>query len=281
MKIARFATENGPAYGVIEGDGIRELAGTPWPEIRFSGRIFPFNPDGLYSTSPGENRKSKVENSMPRLLAPVVPPVVWAIGLNYRAHAAELGNSIPEEPLAFLKPSTSVIGPGDDIVIPEMAPDAVDYECELAVVIGRPCKNVSEADALDYVLGYTCANDVTARDCQYLRDKQWARAKGFETFCPLGPWIETELDPDHAALATVLNGKTMQNSSTADMIFSVRQLIRHSSRIGTLLPGTVILTGTPPGVGYGRNPRVHLHPGDTVEITVAGIGTLRNGVRQA
>ena len=259
MKIARFATENGPVFGVIEGERIRELDGAPWPELRFSGRERPL--------------------SGTRLLAPVAPPVVWAIGLNYKAHAAELGYAIPEEPLAFLKPSTSVIGPGDDILLPEMAPDAVDYECELAVIIGRACRNVSESDALDYVLGYSCTNDVTARDCQYLRDTQWARAKGFETFCPLGPWIETELDPDRAEIATVLNGKVMQKSNTADMIFPVRQLVRHCSRIGTLLPGTVILTGTPPGVGYGRNPRVYLRPGDTVEIAIGGVGTLRNGVR--
>ncbi len=259
MKIVRFATENGPVFGVIEGDGIRELAGEPWPELRFSGKTRP-----LAGT---------------RLLAPVAPPVVWAIGLNYKEHAAELGNTVPDEPLAFLKPSTAVIGPGDDIVLPEMAPDEVDYECELAVVIGRACKNVSEADARDYVLGYTCANDVTARDCQYRRDKQWARAKGFETFCPLGPWIETELDPDRADVATALNGRVMQKSNTSDMIFPVRRLVRHCSRIGTLLPGTVILTGTPPGVGYGKNPRVHLRAGDTVEISVGGVGTLRNGVR--
>ena len=258
VKIMRFATETGAGFGVLEGDVIRELAGTPWPELRFSGSTRP-----LTAT---------------RLLAPVAPPVVWAIGLNYRAHAAELGSAIPAEPLAFLKPSTAVIGPDDDIVLPEMAPGAVDYECELAVVIGRACKNVPEADALDYVLGYCCANDVTARDCQYLRDKQWARAKGFETFCPLGPWIETELDPDCAELTTRLNGETMQHSTTADMIFPVRQLIRHCSRIGTLLPGTVILTGTPPGVGYGRRPPLHLRPGDTIEITITGIGTLRNGV---
>ncbi|NLE60725.1 MAG: fumarylacetoacetate hydrolase family protein, partial [Planctomycetes bacterium] len=186
-----------------------------------------------------------------RLLAPVTPVNVIAIGLNYRRHAAEGGQQVPDFPLVFVKLTTSVIGPGDPILLPVDAPDEVDYESELAVVIGKTARKVGEADALKYVLGYTCANDVSARDCQIRRDKQWARAKGFDTFCPLGPCllIDPKQDPNAFPIRGRLNGKVMQESNTADMIFSVPKLISYLSHQFTLLPSTVIVTGTPEGVG--------------------------------
>jgi 2-keto-4-pentenoate hydratase/2-oxohepta-3-ene-1,7-dioic acid hydratase in catechol pathway len=215
-----------------------------------------------------------------RLLAPVQPVNIIAIGLNYRRHAAEGGNQIPAEPLIFVKLTTCAIGPGDAIVLPASAPDEVDYEGELAVVIGRTARKVSEADALKYVLGCTCANDVSARDCQIRRDKQWARGKGFDTFCPLGPTllVDADVNPNALAIRTRLNGQTMQNSSTADMIFSVPFLISYLSHQFTLLPGTVIITGTPEGVGCARKPPVFLRSGDSVSVEIESIGTLTNAV---
>jgi 2-keto-4-pentenoate hydratase/2-oxohepta-3-ene-1,7-dioic acid hydratase in catechol pathway len=159
-----------------------------------------------------------------------------------------------------------------------MAPDEVDYEAELAVVIGKECKNVEVDQAGDYILGYTCANDVSARDCQIKIDKQWARAKSFDTFCPLGPVIETDLDPDNCQISSVLNGQVMQNSNTSDMIFDTAELISYLSKNMTLKPGTVILTGTPEGVGFARDEAVYLKPGDTIEIKIEGIGKLKNKV---
>ena len=219
-----------------------------------------------------------VSASQVRLLAPVEPLNVIAIGLNYRGHARESGMTPPERPLVFLKATTAVCAPDDDIVLPAMAPDEVDYECELAIVMGKSAHNVSVDQALDYVLGYTCANDVSARDCQLRLDSQWARGKSFDTFAPLGPWIETDLDPDRAPIRTRLNGRIMQDSNTSDLIFSCRELISYLSRCMTLLPGTVIMTGTPAGVGFARKPPVFLHPGDVVEIEIEGIGQLRNKV---
>ncbi len=213
-----------------------------------------------------------------QILAPVVPVNIIAIGLNYRRHARESKMELPSRPLIFLKASSSVIGPDQAIIIPKEAPDEVDYEVELAVVIGKLAKNVSEADALDYVLGYTIANDVSARDCQLRIDSQWARGKSFDTFCPLGPWLETELDPADLSVKTLLNGQVMQDSSTKDMIFNVQHLISYCSHNMTLLPGTVILTGTPEGVGFARKPAVYLKDGDTVELEIEGIGRLRNRV---
>jgi 2-keto-4-pentenoate hydratase/2-oxohepta-3-ene-1,7-dioic acid hydratase in catechol pathway len=215
-----------------------------------------------------------------RLLAPVQPVNIIAIGLNYRRHAAESGAQVPAEPLVFFKLTTCAIGPGDPIVLPASAPDEVDYEGELAVVIGKTARKVSEADALKYVLGYTCANDVSARDCQIRRDKQWARGKGFDTFCPLGPvlLVDPEVNPNALAIRTRLNGEVLQNSNTADMIFSVPFLISFLSHQFTLLPGTVIVTGTPEGVGCARNPAVYLKPGDNISIEIDRIGTLTNPV---
>ncbi|MBN1491736.1 MAG: fumarylacetoacetate hydrolase family protein [Phycisphaerae bacterium] len=215
-----------------------------------------------------------------RLLPPVDPPNIMAIGLNYRAHAAESGAEIPNEPVIFVKATTSLTGPGDPIVLPKSAPDEVDYEAELAIIIGRKTRNVSEADARTYVLGYTCANDISARDCQIRRDKQWARAKGFDTFCPLGPVLITPdaIDPDNLPIRCVLNGKVMQDSNTNDLIFSTDKVVSFLSHQFTLLPGTVIVTGTPEGVGCARKPPVYLRPGDTVSVEIDGIGALTNPV---
>lgn len=216
-----------------------------------------------------------------RLLPPVEPVNIIAIGLNYRRHAEESGASIPDEPLVFSKLTTSLTGPRDAIVLPLDAPDEVDYEAELAVVIGKTARHVREADALKHVLGYACANDVSARDCQKRRDKQWTRAKGFDTFCPLGPCllIDSKVDPNALAIRSMLNGKLMQDSDTADMIFTVPKLIGYLSRQFTLRPGTVIVTGTPEGVGCARKPPVFLRDGDTITVEIDGIGKLVNPVR--
>jgi 2-keto-4-pentenoate hydratase/2-oxohepta-3-ene-1,7-dioic acid hydratase in catechol pathway len=253
VKIARFSTEgSGPRFGIIDGDGVVVLAGDPM----FSG----FEPTG-----------ERVPLESVRLLAPVIPrSKVVGVGRNYAAHAAELGNEAPTTPLLFFKPNTTVIGPGDAIVLPEQS-DHVDYEGELAVVIGRMTRNVSEADALDHVFGYTVANDVTARDLQQ-SEPQWARAKGFDTFCPLGPVIETEFELGSQAIGTRLNEEIVQLGTLDQMIHSVRAVIAFASSAFTLLPGDVILTGTPAGVGP-------LTAGDSVEVTVEGIGTLTNPVR--
>lgn len=204
-----------------------------------------------------------------RLLAPVIPSKVVCVGRNYADHAAELGNELPAEPLLFLKPSTSVIGPGDPIPLPA-ASERVDHEAELAVVIGRICRAVPEEEAGRYILGYTCGNDVTARDLQE-RDGQWTRAKGFDGFCPLGPWLETELDPSDVEVVCRVDGEVRQSGRTADLAFSPGFLVSYVSQVMTLLPGDVIMTGTPAGVGP-------LHPGQEVEVEVEGVGVLRNVV---
>jgi len=213
------------------------------------------------------------------LLAPVTPLDVIAIGLNYKKHADESGAAYPDRPLIFLKTTSSVIGPEDNIVIPEAAPDEVDYEAELAIVIGKKAKNIEVDEVSDYVLGYTCGNDVSARDCQLRIDKQWARGKSFDTFCPLGPWIETELpDPDNCRIMSRLNGEVMQDSNTSDLIFNTKELVSYCSKNFTLYPGTVIMTGTPEGVGFARKPPVFLKSGDTIEIEIEYIGKLSNNV---
>ena len=215
-----------------------------------------------------------------KLLAPVAPPNILCIGLNYKRHAEESKMALPERPLLFIKPTTTLSNPGDAIVHPSTTQE-LDYECELAVVIGKTAKNVSEDDALDYVLGYTCANDVSARDWQLRYDKQWARGKSFDTFCPLGPVLVTadEIpDPNDLQIQTRVNGETLQNSNTFDMIFDVREIVSSLSKNFTLLPGTVILTGTPEGVGMGRTPPRWLAPGDVCEIEIEKIGVLINHV---
>lgn len=218
-----------------------------------------------------------------KLLAPVDPRITLCIGLNYRKHAEEGGKPVPELPVLFIKGPGATNNPGDNIVLPrKLRSDMVDYECELAVVIGRPCKNVSKADALKYVAGFTCGNDVSARDWQLKwGGGQWCRGKTFDTFSPLGPWMVTpdELgNPNELRIMTRLNGQTMQDWSTNDMIFDVPTLIEFLSGSTTLMPGTVILTGTPHGVGGARTPPVFLKAGDTVEIEIEKIGVLSNPV---
>jgi 2-keto-4-pentenoate hydratase/2-oxohepta-3-ene-1,7-dioic acid hydratase in catechol pathway len=260
MRIVRFQRDGGTAsYGILETDS----------------RILPIEGDVF-----GRWKRSgqRIERESVRLLVPVQPSNVLAIGRNYRDHAAESSQRIPTEPILFLKASTAVVGSEQPIVLPAMAPDEVDYEAELVIVIGRVARNVTEDQALDCVLGYTCGNDVSARDCQLRIDHQWARAKSFDTFAPLGPWIETELDPDACTILCRLNGKTMQNSNTKNLIFNCRKLVSYLSRCMTLLPGTVIMTGTPAGVGFARKPPVFLRSGDTVEVEIEGIGILRNPV---
>jgi 2-keto-4-pentenoate hydratase/2-oxohepta-3-ene-1,7-dioic acid hydratase in catechol pathway len=204
------------------------------------------------------------------LLAPVLPSKLVCVGKNYAAHAAEFGMQVPEEPLLFLKPSTAVIGPGDPIRLLPIS-RRIDFEGELAVVIGRLARGVRAEDAFKYILGYTCANDVTLRDLQKT-DDQWARAKGFDGSAPIGPWIETDLDPNDASVRTRLNGEIRQQASTSDMVFGVATLLEYITTFMTLLPGDILLTGTPEGVGA-------LSDGDVVEVEVEGVGVLRSEVR--
>lgn len=251
MRIARFTTGEDPVYGLVDGAGqkIAEITGDP-----------------LYTRIELTGATHRVEDV--RLLAPVIPrSKVIGIGKNYADHAAEMGGEAPEEPLMFLVPNTAVVGPGDPVVLPPQS-EEVHYEGELAVVIGRMCKDVEPEDALGVIFGYTCANDVTARDLQR-SDGQWARAKGFDTFCPLGPWVETDLDPSDLGLVTRRDGEVVQDGTTADMVHGVAALVSHASKAFTLLPGDVILTGTPAGVG----PVV---AGQRVEVEIEGIGTLSN-----
>jgi 2-keto-4-pentenoate hydratase/2-oxohepta-3-ene-1,7-dioic acid hydratase in catechol pathway len=233
----------------------------------------------LFGQPRATDRRAKVT----RLLAPVAPPNVFCVGLNYRAHAAEAKLPLPPEPVLFMKPTTAVCGPGDPIPLPSCSrgPE-VDYECELAVVIGKAGRDIPEKRALEHVFGYTAANDVSARRWQKVNGGQWVRGKSFDGFCPLGPALVTRdeiPDPQGLGLRTVLNGRTMQEGNTADMIFSVAQVVSFLSQDTTLLPGTVILTGTPPGVGFARTPAVFLAPGDRVSVEVDGIGTLVNPVQ--
>ena len=258
MKIVRFADATGhPCHGLIEGKMIRVAAGDLYRGLEPTARTVP-----LAGT---------------HLLAPLAPVNVLAIGRNYKAHAEEWGGGLPRAPVMFMKATSAVTDPDADVVLPRIASQAVDFEAELAVVIGRAVRSVSETRALDCVLGYTCANDVSARDCQR-GDEQWCRGKSFDTFCPLGPWIETDLDPSGCAIRGRVSGATLQDASTALLVFNVPYLISYLSDGMTLLPGTVILTGTPGGVGSARQPPRFLKPGDTMEVEIGGIGVLRNRV---
>jgi 2-keto-4-pentenoate hydratase/2-oxohepta-3-ene-1,7-dioic acid hydratase in catechol pathway len=251
MRIARFTTGDDPAYGLVDGKGekIAEITGDPlYQRIELTGTVH--------------------ELDDVRLLAPVIPrSKVIGIGKNYADHAREMGGEAPDVPLMFLIPNTAVVGPGDPVVMPPQTAE-VGYEGELAVVIGRLSKDLEPRDALAAVFGYTVANDVTARDLQR-GDGQWARAKGFDTFCPLGPWIETDLDPGAQRITTRLDGRVVQDGPTSDMVHGVATLISHASAAFTLLPGDVILTGTPAGVGL-------VESGQRVEVEVDGIGVLSN-----
>lgn len=249
MKIIRYAIDEKTEYGTYDGDKVQSFTGTPFTRLKATGRY---------------HKLGEV-----RLLAPCAPSKIVALGLNYRSHATEFKTVAPEEPLIFLKPSTAVIGPEDKIICPPSS-QRVDYEGELGVVIKKPAHLVSPQEAMSYVLGYTCFNDVTARDLQQ-KDKQWTRAKGFDTFAAIGPWLETELAPDNLLLETYLNGELKQQARTSDLVFAVPELISYISHVMTLLPGDVIATGTPSGIGP-------MKPGDTVEVKIEGIGTLKNYV---
>jgi len=219
-----------------------------------------------------------------RLLPPVEAPNILALGLNYRSHADETNISYPDIPVVFIKATNSLVGAGFPILLPKAGPDQVDYEAELAVVIRRKVKNITPDQAMDAILGYTCGNDVSARDWQiHKQKKQWARGKSFDTFCPLGPWLVTREDipePGNLRIMTILNGEVLQDSNTSQMIFDVPAIVSHLSQSMTLYPGTVILTGTPDGVGFTRQPPVFLRDGDTVTIRIDRIGDLTNPVKR-
>lgn len=249
MKIYRFAAGNKVRYGVAESDTITELEG----DVFFQ-----------YDLTDETHKLDEVT-----LLSPCKPSKIVAIGLNYRSHAQELGMELPDEPMLFLKPATAVIGPGEDICYPPMS-QRVDYEAELAVVIGKRAKNIKESNAEDYIFGYTCINDVTARDLQK-KDIQFTRSKCFDTFAPIGPCIETELDPGRVKVESYLNGELRQSGNTRDLVFPVARVVSFISQVMTLLPGDVIATGTPFGVGP-------MAVGDTIEVVVEGIGRLKNRV---
>lgn len=266
MKIIRYSDSAGQIHHASQqSDG---------SALVIEGDIF-----GSYTVT---DRKADVA----KLLAPVEPRIILCIGLNYKFHAEESGAAIPENPVLFIKNPAAVQNPGDPILLPSvLKSDSVDYECELAVVIGKAARNVSKADALNYVLGYTCANDVSARDWQKNGGGgQWCRGKTFDTFCPLGPVLVTRDEipnPNDLKIKTILNGETMQDWNTNDMIFDVPTLIQFLSSDTTLLPGTVIITGTPHGVGMARKPPVWMKAGDSVTIEIEGIGSLTNPVQQA
>lgn len=250
MKIVRVRLgDDEIAYGAVEPEGIRIHRGTPFVAWEPTETVMSF--DDVH------------------LLAPVFPTKVIGVGRNYADHAAELGNEVPEEPVIFIKPATSVVGPGTPIALPAESTE-VHHEAELAVVVGTVSRNVATEDASAHILGYTAANDVTARDLQR-RDGQWARAKGFDTFCPLGPAIETELDPADLSVVCRVNGEVRQDGNTNDLVFGVGEIMAFVTRTMTLLPGDVILTGTPAGVGP-------IRAGDRVDVEIERIGTLSNPV---
>lgn len=254
MKFCRFVTaSHGPAFGILDGDHIRQISAAPWGDWSETGQTVALNEA--------------------RLLAPVEPRKIVCIGRNYAAHAAELGNEVPKDPLIFLKPSTSIVGPEEPIVLPKYS-QRVEHEGELGLVVGKRCSHLSDNDdPLSYLVGYTCVNDVTARDLQK-SDVQFTRAKGFDTFCPVGPHIETSIKQDDVLVETFVNGAIRQSGRTSLMVFSPPFVVRWISRMMTLEPGDLIATGTPSGVGP-------LVAGDTVEVRVEGIGVLRNPVHAA
>lgn len=250
MKLARFLAHGRAAYGIVNGDQVLEVEG---------GLFGPLKPGRISHALCGI-----------QLLPPCIPSKIIAVGLNYRDHAEELGFPLPEEPVIFLKPPTAIVGPGDAILFPASS-TRIDHEAELGVVIKDRIRDISAYDAPKYVLGYTCANDVTARDLQK-KDGQWTRAKSFDTFCPIGPWIESELDPGDLLVEAYLNGEQKQSSRTSRFVFSIPYLVSFISKIMTLYPGDVIITGTPSGVGPMR-------PGDEIEVRIEGIGSLKNVIQ--
>ncbi|WP_136520658.1 fumarylacetoacetate hydrolase family protein [Cellulomonas telluris] len=257
MRIARFTTGSDPRYALVEGEPGRE-------------ELVVITGDPIYTPVQPTGERVRLDDDGVRLLAPVIPrSKIVGVGRNYADHAQELGNEVPSAPLLFLKPNTSVIGPDDPIVLPDWT-ERVDHEAELAVVIGKVTKDVTPERALDHVFGFTVANDVTARDVQK-SDAQWTRGKGFDTSCPLGPWVVPGLDVDDLRVQARVNGETRQDGRTSQMIFDTAYLVSYASEVFTLLPGDVILTGTPAGVG----PVDHR---DVVEVEVEEIGVLRNPV---
>ena len=258
MRIARFSVDDEPKYGVVESDDPEGLVGT----------VAVLDSDPLYR--PVQFTGEQLQLADVRLLAPVIPrSKVVGVGRNYKAHAEELGNEVPAEPLIFLKPNTSVIGPRDGIVYPEQT-NNLHFEGELAIVIGRICRDLPKERVDEVIFGYTVANDVTARDLQK-SDGQWARAKGYDTFCPLGPWISTELDVSDVRVTTTLNGELKQDGQTSQFLFDIPEVLAYITSFTTLLPGDVVLTGTPAGVGP-------MLPGDEVAVSIEGLGTLTNKV---
>lgn len=249
MKIIRFSFNKKTGYGILSNETVREIKGSPFKGIRYSGV---------------EYKLGDV-----KLLAPCIPSKIVCLGVNYRSHAGEMNSQLPPSPLIFLKPPTSIIGPEDKIIYPEMS-QRVDFEGELGVVMKKKASHILPLEVPEYVLGYTCFNDVTARDLQK-PDGQWTRAKGFDTFAPFGPCIETDIDPTNLPIETYLNGELKQKSNTSNLIFPVKEVISFISRVMTLLPGDVIATGTPGGIGP-------MTPSDVIEVKIAPIGVLRNYV---
>jgi len=249
MRIVRFLYKKETRWGIAEGNTIRFLKKSPFSGI--------------------EESRQRVVFEKVVILAPAIPSKIIMVGLNYREHAKELGLKIPKEPVLFLKPPTSIAAPGENIIYPSGV-RRLDYEAELAFIVKKTARNIQEKKAGEYILGYTCCNDVTARDLQKI-DGQWTRAKSFDTFCPLGPHIETQIQPENLAIRSYLNGRLRQNSSTSDFIFPIYYLLAFISRIMTLLPGDVISTGTPHGIGQ-------MNRGDKIEIEISGIGRLKNQV---
>jgi 2-keto-4-pentenoate hydratase/2-oxohepta-3-ene-1,7-dioic acid hydratase in catechol pathway len=266
MKIIRFLSENS-----------QTLTGLYDPQCPEESRVIRGNVLGDFEITSNRER-------IKLFLPPIEPCNILALGLNYRKHADETKIAHPEIPVLFIKATTSVVGHLSPILLPIAGPQEVDYEAELAIIIGKKTKNVPPDEAMDCILGYTCANDVSARDWQMKKQKtQWARGKSFDTFCPLGPCLVTRdeiPDPDRLRILTILNGNTLQDSSTSDMIFGVATIVSDLSRSMTLLPGTVILTGTPEGVGFTRKPPVYLRDGDRVTIDIESIGQLTNPVKR-
>jgi 2-keto-4-pentenoate hydratase/2-oxohepta-3-ene-1,7-dioic acid hydratase in catechol pathway len=272
VRIARFAKGGEVAYGVV-GEAQADGAGAARPGAGVAGLSVVAELRG-HPFSPGKGGVQFTGTTFPlddvRLLAPVLPSKVVAVGGNYADHAREMGAEPSAEPVLFLKPSTAVVGHGDQIAYPVKLTQRVDYQGELAVIIGRLCREVPAAQAAEVIFGYTCANDVTARDLQ-ARDGQWTRAKGFDTFCPLGPWIETDADPADLQLTTEVNGEVRQQARTSQLLYDVPALVEYVSTVMTLLPGDVLLTGTPAGVGP-------LEDGDEVSVTIENVGSLHNTV---
>ena len=250
MRLVRFNSGGSTSYGVLDGDSIRQIMGEPFAEINYSGETFSL--------------------AEVKLLAPVEPKKIVLVGLNFASHAAEIHQETPSEPLIFFKPSSAVVASGEEIVLPHQSTQ-VEIEAELTVVIGKRAKNVSQEKVSDYILGYTVANDVTARDIQF-SDLQWARSKAFDSFCPVGPWIETDFVPENKRISSTINGETKQDASTSEMVYSPEYLISYISHNFTLEPGDIVLTGSPAGIS-------RVVAGDVVQCSIEGIGTLHSFVK--